>query len=409
MHVRSVAFVAALLVLSAVCAYAEYLAHVDRQIRTACAQRRAVLLRHFEEHQRQRQHAMTKARQTQVLRDLETLSSPTQSWTAWMDAAALYATGSFPDYAPNPQLAAALYHAIAVTCETPAIANHARALVTDMPVRDPDDIEGAPLPTPPGEHLLKHITHLARTRSTLPPPAQNTRSVMPITETVAVPPTIPTIRNDPQNAHDHGVVASLKSTLETLPRGDDAARTRDAVERALFEDGIEMNDETKAKALAVLHSLRDDHRHSGFGVTELEALDRVWTKIGSLGNDIKPNAIETLGKQLASAHERGTMVCSTGKIARVVGTLDGIAHDTSLKPIWAVRDELGTLAAQVRSTALENASPDQRAAYARGDAPDLENTMRDEFTQKAFASYCDSLGMSKKIVTSLVEPFADAF
>jgi hypothetical protein len=178
----------------------------------------------------------------------------------------------------------------------------------------------------------------------------------------------------------------------------------------LFDEGIEMDDETKAKALTVLHGLRNDHAHSGFGVTELEALDRVWAKIGSLHDDrIQHNAIETLGKQLASAHERGTTVCSTGKIARVLGSLDGIANETTLKPIWAVRDELNTLAAKVRSSLLEAASPAQKAAYGRGDAPDLEGAMRDEFTQKAFATYCDSLGMSKKIITSLSDPIADAF
>ena len=402
------AFLVAALVLSMVCAYAEYVARIEEHNRIECAQRRTRLIRQLREQEHHHRRAMAHARQQDVLRRLESLAAHTSSWADRMDVANMYATGSFPDYAPNPALAAALYHAIAVTCDTPAIAHEARALVTTVPIRDAADISGDPLPTGPGERLLAHIaTHKAHaTKKTPSAHLEPRRTHAPITET---PPTPPPIRNDPQNAHDHGVVASLKTTLEALPRGDDREAARDAVEQALFEDAVDMTDETKAKALTVLHSLRDDHTHSGFGVTELEALDRVWAKIHTLSDDTKPNAIETLGKQLASAHERGVTVCSTGKIARVVGALDGISNDSTLKPVWAVRDELGSLAMQVRQRALDAASPTTRDAYARGDAPDLEETMRHDFTQQAFATYCDSLGMSKKIVTSLAQPFADAF
>lgn len=403
---RTMAFLVAVLVLSMVCAYAEYVARIEEHKRIECARRRTRLIRQLREQQRRHQHATAHARQQDVIRRLESLATHTSSWADRMDVATMYATGSFPDYAPNPTLAAALYHAIAVTCDTPAIAHEARALVTTVPIRDAADISGDPLPTGPGERLLTLIATQKATTPTASGDIRTTPAPRPTTET---PP--PPIRNDPQNAHDHGVVASLKTTIEALPRGDgdDREAARDAVERALFEDSVDMTDETKAKALAVLHSLRDDHTHSGFGVTELEALDRVWAKIHTLSDDTKPNAIETLGKQLASAHERGVTVCSTGKIARVVGALDGISNDTTLKPVWAVRDELGSLAMQVRQRTLDSASPSERDAYARGDAPDLDETMRHEFTQQAFATYCDSLGMSKKIVTSLAQPFADAF
>jgi hypothetical protein len=64
---------------------------------------------------------------------------------------------------------------------------------------------------------------------------------------------------------------------------------------------------------------------------------------------------ETLVKQMASGVEDGTLVCSTGKISRLIGTLDGIGRDGHIeaRPMWTVRDEIARLAAkrgQIRVT-----------------------------------------------------------
>jgi hypothetical protein len=52
------------------------------------------------------------------------------------------------------------------------------------------------------------------------------------------------------------------------------------------------------------------------------------------------NVKETLVKQMASGVEDGTLVCSTGKISRLIGTLDGIERDGHIeaRPMWTVRE-----------------------------------------------------------------------
>ena len=319
-----------------------------------------------------------------------------------MDVADMYAAGSFPDFAPRLPVAAALYHAISVGCPDRAIANHARALVAQPPAKDAADVAGEPLPAGPGTRLLTHISSISSRRPPPPPVAPS-------------PPPAPTpkataVRNDPQNAHDHAVVASLKTLIDRLPEASGSSSAREEVERALFgERPVDMTDEDKAKALAVLQSLREDQRHSGFGVTEVEALGRVVARIESLPDATKQNAIETLGKQLAAAHERGTIVCSTGKIARIVGALDGVTENAELKPVWAVREELGSLASKVRAAVQDAASSTDAAAYAQGEAPHLEEKMRDEFTVEAINTYCTKLGMSTKVVHALTEQYSAAF
>ena len=58
--------------------------------------------------------------------------------------------------------------------------------------------------------------------------------------------------------------------------------------------------------------------------------------------------IEILANQLDSSIENGHVVCSSGRIARIIGTLDGINDNMTLsRPVWAIREEIGNLAAKI--------------------------------------------------------------
>jgi hypothetical protein len=85
------------------------------------------------------------------------------------------------------------------------------------------------------------------------------------------------------------------------------------------------------------------------------------------------------------------VVCSTGKIARILGTMDGIFEDglssETLRPVWAVREELARLAATVRD--------------ADGDA--------DAFARQARQTYVHELGMSEGVVAPLINEMRHGF
>lgn len=321
------------------------------------------------------------------------------AWTALLDAGDIYAKGSFPAFRPNPALAEKLYMCAAM-CPDPAVAGMGQAKSMDVHAIAPEDIRGDELPEGPGTALLD-----AAMQRIMTPAAAD-----PVHAAAAAGPVhaaADAVRSDAQNVHDHGVSATLRRSLAAM---EPAGLDRDVVEAAIVElPGVD--DAEKLCALQVLGGLKADAPHSSLGVTETDALGRVWARIGAIPDDeLRANAVETLTKQLASGMEHGSAVCSTGMIARIVGTLDGIDEAlTPAKPLWAVRQELGTLAAKVREDALAAQPPERVAQYERGDAPDLEGAMRREFARHATDTYCTTLGMRQAVLDPLLEMYAHGF
>lgn len=100
--------------------------------------------------------------------------------------------------------------------------------------------------------------------------------------------------------------------------------------------------------------------HSRPGVNAAELLSVVWSVVkryAPVGSAARANMGEVLASQLASGVECDLPVCYTGKMARVVGALDGevalleaagVPGVRSTRPAWALREELAALAARVR-------------------------------------------------------------
>jgi len=316
----------------------------------------------------------------------EFTASP-EKWATVVDVGDMYARGDYPLFRPDAQMALRCYSA-AMRCPDALVAASARSKFAESRL-DATDIAGARMPRSPGETLLR-VAARNTTRTCPPLPAVN-----------EVP-----LDTDMQNVHDHSVTAAMRKTLEQLKARGDAADATIAVTDAILQcdmDGLE-----KARALQVVDSLDAENEHFG-GVSESGALDLVWAHILAQDHpEIRSNLTETLVKQLASGVEKGHTVCSTGKVARIVGTLDGSMEHT-LKPMWAVRHELGTLAARVRDDVLGSASHDEHVRYEAGENEALETTMKTTFESSALALYCDDLGMSRAVMLPLIHTFAEWF
>jgi hypothetical protein len=323
----------------------------------------------------------------------------TPGWNHALQLGKMYHRGCYPDFKPNMPMAVSIYNAIVSKCEDPLIVAEARGLAHQPPLLT-EDVAGDPFPLAPGNQVLARIHAMIKVppvvvrKRTAPPPVRVRTEIEQLIDT--------------QNSHDHGVTASMKSIIDALRTEgiESTCNAKEEIERLLLSDAFDMTDEDKAKALAVLDSLRDTHTHSTLGVTETVALDLVWGKLTKLNS-----SGETLCKQLASGFERGTPVCSTGKIARIVSALDGITPEARIiMPVWAVKEELGSLAAKIRSDTLGSVSEMHRGAYERGEYLELEEKMRADFTRQALATYCESgLGMERSVVEPIVESIASGF
>ena len=275
----------------------------------------------------------------------------------------IYRKGDYPAFAPDLDMALALYH---VGSTHPATAGLARLkyLEARHDTLSENDVAGAALPRSYG------LTKVQK--------SQNPPSI------VVPPPVLPQVEvlSDAQNVHDHSLTRHVKKALAEAPTGRDSFEN---VTRFILEDS-DATPEEKADAYAVLESLGTQH-HSTLGVSERESLDRMWTVIENLPTH-KAEAKELLVRQLASGVEHGDIVCSTGKITRIAGALDGLPdREPVTKPMWALREELGTLAARVRD--------DEK------DAP--------EFRRLAMELYVRNLGMSESLIDEMVSEFSSGF
>lgn len=276
----------------------------------------------------------------------------------------IYRKGEYPAFAPDLDMALALYH---VGSTNPATAGLARLkyLEARHDTLSENDVAGAALPRSYG------LTKVQKSQTTSPP--------------IVPPPPVEVLSqvlSDAQNVHDHSLTRHVKKALAEAPTGRDSF---EEVTRFILEDS-DATPEEKADAYAVLESLGTQH-HSTLGVSERESLDRMWTVIENLPTH-KAEAKELLVRQLASGVEHGDIVCSTGKITRIAGALDGLPdREPVTKPMWALREELGTLAARVRD--------DEK------DAP--------EFRRLAMELYVRNLGMSESLIDEMVSEFSSGF
>jgi hypothetical protein len=236
----------------------------------------------------------------------------------------------------------------------------------------PDEDNGdAHLPLVPGYSIAEiaqrfyheHQGSIAPSSSVPPPPPpQETPKII--------------IPDDPQNVHDHGVTRSLKKKLQSLSPPETLPENSMEEVRAYILDSETATAETKRDALEALDSLSGTE-HSVVGMSEQDVLHRVW------GSSETNNTKDILVTQLASSVEHGGVVCSTGKIGRLVGTFDGI-DDTPIRPLWAIREEIGTLAASIRD---------------QGKTPE-------DFKASCLETYVKDLDMNPDIISSIIEEYS---
>lgn len=370
-----------------------------------------------------------------------------QRWSSALSLARIYSRGSYPEFRPNVGLALLILGQIA-RCDDPDAAGEAQALYVDVrlhPVSSAD-VAGEALPKEFGEAVVlaaKKInhgtTHSQRPRckavkkipqKTAPAPDQpqppprdiervepvhqltraeprivrrpsrvraRTRPVLqiqvPEDDDVVVPPEALDPRVDPQNVHEHSVAAATKVELLALLKKHGSIQLLPVLELA-------------GNAKKVFESL-SSQKHSAFGVSEQEALALVHAEITS--HIHKYNLEETLLQRLNDCIEGGKLVCSTGKITRIVSTLQGLEGSSRMRPIYAVKEELASMAAHVRERILSDVSPQEKRSYAEGNSEDLSASMRTEFERQAMKQYVGELLMSQEVIAPLVSLYSQGF
>jgi len=151
----------------------------------------------------------------------------------------------------------------------------------------------------------------------------------------------------------------------------------------------ELSDQEKTNALDVHRSLLRDVKHSRYDRSEKEVFDTMWNRVT---RDRDDHLMSTFARSLGSAVENGVIVCSTGKIVRMIGSIDGMTDDApNLRPEWALDSELAQIAVKIRNEQTEG----------------KEDEMIEQFRREATDTYKDLI--PKDILEAKIEVFAEGF
>lgn len=266
-----------------------------------------------------------------------------------------------------------------------------------LDVADLAEFEGVSIPWPP-----------ALFRMLVPPPVQSNPDhvpLRPIMDDTPVdlaaaayfPPIMDVLVDlgQSQNVHDHAVLEEATKAMQSLPAssenpGDGWRRLHSTLRGSACFD---VSSQERKDALRVLDRMKSGIVHGRLGMTEEEALDRVMARIDDpINADRRDNLLETLIKSLATGVEDGEVVCSTGRIMRVVGALDGADAGElfHLKSDHVVDEEVRHLVARTRDEALTELEGKDRMGYDEDD-PEVMERIRQVIRERVEREYSSVL------------------
>jgi hypothetical protein len=169
------------------------------------------------------------------------------------------------------------------------------------------------------------------------------------------------IRNDTQNVHDHGMQNIGAQIINVLEEKNDVKHNSDNYYQNVNELLKNWDQKNYPNVKRVCDSL-SELNHSKFDKSEKDVFNLVWAKVKD-----NPDMTIMLLDNMNSSVEHDSVVCSTGKIMRMLSTLDAVDEDTpDLKPDWVIKEEI----TQTVSKILKDLKPNEKKEYESEDNND---------------------------------------
>ena len=150
---------------------------------------------------------------------------------------------------------------------------------------------------------------------------------------------------DPQNTHDSGVTASVATTIDRLRELTKiTTENEEAIENVkkwVLQSKLDKKKMTNA--MTVLDKIPLNTTALGsVGMTEAEILALLHDRINDDANkEVREVLIENIVEELAdSVSEQGYLHCMQGRISRMLNALNVLDPEISIKPRWAIRQEM---------------------------------------------------------------------
>ena len=209
------------------------------------------------------------------------------------------------------------------------------------------------------------------------------------------------IHNDSQNVHNHSIQNISKNIIDSLDNNmgsfDDNS--------LLFLSELKKHSQSIstaeiARIMKVLNSMSDTI-HSKYNKSEKDVFNLTFERIMNKKDaEDKTNLFIMFAQNIASAVEYDVVVCSTGKITRMLSTFDVIDTELpDLKPDWMIREEIGRTAARIRSEVLANAGTETEAS----------DKMKSRLIEECYETYIKTNIMSETALNIILTDYLEAF
>lgn len=222
--------------------------------------------------------------------------------------------------------------------------------------------------------------------------------------------------SDPQNARDHVVVNSAKQSMERLRASThiqyDVPTTFKMVHEYINSE-CDLSETKRESASDVLKEMAKGIANLGFEQSkEIEALHLVWNRIQSTQDREKRKLlIDNLVSELAECIEYGEFVCPTGRLNRIIDSLNFLDPIVKIQPQWAVRQTMVAKAGAIEKSMLAKCKGEVRDAVNNPKPNARERQLANEFSQKLKAAierdltrnYVDTGLMTKELLKTEID------
>ena len=215
-----------------------------------------------------------------------------------------------------------------------------------------------------------------------------------------------TIANDQQNVHNTTLQNTANNIIDVIQN-----KNNNQFDINVQELLNKISCNKKKQQIQQVCSSLTLLNHSRYEQSEQAIFNMVWNHIKN-NNDL----IEIFIDNIISSIENDVIVCSTGKIMRMLSTLDIVDNKTpDLKPDWIIKEELANIVSNTITKTLNQHSSKYTIAYNSLDpTPEqqeqteyITNLMKNTITQKCKKDYVDTNILSQDLLDIYLQDYLD--
>lgn len=234
------------------------------------------------------------------------------------------------------------------------------------------------------------------------------------------------VLNDSQNVHNHSVQNISKTIIDSIDsdNNNNGLYSKSFDENSLlFLNELKKYDEItpteRQNILQVLNSM-SDNIHSKYQKSEKDVFNMSFNRIMSKTDpEEKKNLTIMFAQNIASAVEYDIVVCSTGKITRMLSSFDVIDTELpDLKPDWIIKEEIANKSSKIREDILKESTEKEVEAYMNYDDTCDEkkelyeavvDKMKSRLIDECTKDYVDTKNVTQSGLDVLLTDYLEAF